>query len=241
MPVRCQGSPIPWTNRVTRGNCSTRSKDPELPAKTDLPENQERPTALHWLRKLLSELYPQALRKDSPVPRSHQSRKTYQDHKRDHGQFYQHQQILRQRVRLMAQTTHAQLTVRAHDRRQLQECGLRPHDRGECRRKDHFNQENLCTSGIWFQNVFAVTDKNVHICERIPGHLLRLRGVEPHSLGINQTGCRPHGQQICDAIFPDENHPTSLVERVRFRPPIPFHHCSCTGQNEHSRGFSVPP
>ena len=92
----------------------------------------------------------------------------------------------------MAQTTNAQQRICAHDRRQLQKRGLRPHDRRKPRRQNQLGPENLCTSGIRVKNVLPVTDQNVDLRERISGHILRLHGVEPHSLGINQTGCPPH-------------------------------------------------
>ena len=74
----------------------------------------------------------------------------------------------------MAQTTHAQQTICADDRRQLQK---RPHDRRKPRRKNQLGPKNLCTSGIRVKNVLPVTNQNVDLRKRISDHLLRFHGV----------------------------------------------------------------
>ena len=192
MPVGCQGSPIPWTDSITGRNRTTRPKDSKLLTEIELSQDQKGPPALHRFRELLQELHPSPFRKDSPVSRAHQDREANEDHKRDHELLHRHQQIIGQCLRLVAQTTHAQQTICADDRRQLQKRGLRPRDRRKPRRKNQLGPKNLCTSGIRVKNVLPVTNQNVDLRKRISGRLLRFHGVLPHSLEINQTGCRPH-------------------------------------------------
>ena len=48
----------------------------------------------------------------------------------------------------MAETTLTQQAICPHDRRELQECRLRPHDRRKRRRKIDLGQKDICPSGV---------------------------------------------------------------------------------------------
>ena len=63
--------------------------------------------------------------------------------------------------------------------------------------------KDKCPSSLPFQNLLTVTDQNVQLRQRIPGHILRIHGVQPLSLGIDQTGHPPDGQQFCDPFLSD--------------------------------------
>ena len=120
----------------------------------------------------------------------------------------------------MAETTLTQQAICPHDRRELQECRLRPHVRRKRRRKTDLGQKDICPSRIWIQNILAVTNQNVDIRQRIPGYIFCLHGIQPHLVGIDQTSHRPNRQQICYTFFPNQNNTTSFVERLRFRPTV---------------------
>ena len=90
------------------------------------------------------------------------------------------------------------------------------HDRRKSRRKTDLGQKDIRPSRVWIQNILAVTNQNVDICQRIPGYIFRIHGIQPRLVGIGQTSHRPNSQQICYTFFQTKIIPPALWNACGF-------------------------
>ena len=79
MPVRRQGSRIPWANKFSIRCGAPEPQGTEVLANAQIPPNEERTSKIHRICKLLQKLYSPIIREDRPVPRTDKPAKIDQE------------------------------------------------------------------------------------------------------------------------------------------------------------------
>ena len=220
MSVRCQGSRIPWTNSLTRRHCPATSQDQKLPTKTVVPENQKGPTEIHrfvnyyrnYIPRLSEKIAPfhELVKADKPIKITNEIMQTFENINKALDNacgLWLKQPLPNKQYVLMTDAN-------------FKNAGYALMIEENADEKLTSVQKDIRTSCVWIQNILAVTNQNVDICQGIPGYIFCLHGIQPHLVGIDQTGHRPNRQQICYTFFPNQNNTTSVVERLRFRPTV---------------------
>ena len=71
MPVRRQGSRIPWANNLSLRCGAPEPQNPEVLANAQISPNDERTSKIYRICRLLQELLFLIIREDRSVPRAH--------------------------------------------------------------------------------------------------------------------------------------------------------------------------
>ena len=117
-------------------------------------------------------------------------------------------------LRSVLTLTHPEYTNRTNDRREFWSSGIRSLNWRRPEPENHLTPKIICTGCLWFKNFHRISDKDVHLRERIPCSLFCIQRVRAKFLGCAETGLYPNWQQSRHPIF-----------QLKIVPPAPWNAC----------------